>query len=289
MKGTYDQLLRALTPLGEVKVCGSQLKFNCPRCENELKNPIDKFNLEINFQKNAGKCWACGLSGSLYSFISQYGYKDFAPLFKSENKVNYEETKEKKVSLPLELSNVCNFPEVNTYLKKRGLTSEFIKEREIKYCFDGYFKNNIVFPSYNTKGELVAIVMQNFYTKQYRKFLSSDFVCFYENFINKNSLIIMTEGVFDGGVIPNSLILLGTEINDKILDFLIDADVLLILDADVNKDLIEKKVNQLKSTCKSVQYLILTPEQDDVNFFFTKNPNLLKSKLLPYYLPEVLI
>jgi|ERR1035437_3431897 hypothetical protein len=289
-KGTHEQMLRALKPLGDYQMKGGQLCFNCPRCEKELKNPINKYNLELgNKNKNSVQtgfiyhCWACGISGSLYTLIKQYGYVDFAPLFKSDKKANYEEVQQKHISLPLELANVYNYTEVYNYLKKRGLTKEIIKEREIKYCYDGYFKNNIIFPSYNSDGRLTAVVIQNFTTKKYRKFLDTEFVCFYETFINKKSLIVITEGAFDGLVVPNSLILLGTEISDKILDFLTHTDVLLILDADVNKDLIDKKVTQLKSVCNSVQTMILTTEQDDVNYFYVKNTNFFKRKLSSYY------
>jgi len=284
MSGTYEQLLRALQPLGEYKTDGSQLKFNCPRCEKELGNPIDKYNLEISLNKNACHCWACGLKGGLSFIIEKYGYADFAKLFKKDKKDNYKsQVEEKTLILPPNCGTVYNYPEIYDYLKSRGLTFEIIKERGILYCYDGNFKNNIIYPSYNKNGELVAFVSQNFYTKKYKKHLSSKFVCFYENFINKNSIIIITEGILDGLIVPNSLILLGTEINDKILDFLTDTNVLLILDADVNESLIESKIKQLLSTCSSVQSLILTEVQNDLNYFYVKNSKLLKKKLLPFY------
>jgi hypothetical protein len=284
MKGNFEQLKRALTPLGEPKNKSGQLAYNCPRCEKELNNPKDKHNLEISFQKEVCHCWACGLASGLSYLIEKYGYKEFAYLFKNNSKkYNKEDVKEKTLFLPQYLSTVYNQKGVFDYLKSRGLTSKIIKEREIKYCYDGPYKGNIIFPSYNKEGALTAFVTQNFYTKKYKKHLSSNFICFYENFINKNSLIIMTEGIYDGLVAPNALILLGTEISSKILDFLIDADVLVILDADVNSELIDSKVKQLNSTCKSSQVLHLTEKQNDLNFFYTKKPKHFKRTLKEFY------
>jgi len=61
MKGTELQLIEALQPLKEHKKQAGQLKYNCPRCENELNYARDKFNLEVSYSQEIFHCWSCHL------------------------------------------------------------------------------------------------------------------------------------------------------------------------------------------------------------------------------------
>jgi hypothetical protein len=285
MKGNINDLLKALKPLGNFKRIGNQLKFNCPRCENELGMPPNKYNLEINFLRNAFHCWSCNQHGNLYGIIKKYGYKEFLDLFRIENlnEIDFKKEERKEVEMPRYVKSALSIKEVTNYLFSRNITKEIINKRDIKYCYNGIYNNWIIFPSYNIKNELTSILYHDFKNKQYRNKRSSDYIVFYENFIDKNSLIIITEGVYDALVVPNAIPLLGNEVNKKMLDFLSGTRVLLILDADMNEKIVIKRIKELKSTCKEVLIHKLTGGIKDLNEFSISSNELLREQLKVYY------
>jgi len=276
--------------LGVYKLVGEQIKFNCPRCENELNMSPNKFNLEIVYsplrKKYAFHCWACNQHGTLYNVIKKYGYKEYLELFKTErlDEIDFKRDEiRKEVELPRYLKNVLNVEEAKEYLLSRGLTEKTILQKEIGYCYGGIYNGNIVFPSYNSNKELTSVLYHDFKNKQYRIKKGNNYICFYENFIDKNSLVILTEGIFDAIIVPNSLPLLGNEISKTLLEFLSDTKVLLILDSDLNKKIIQNRIKQLKSVCKEVKIHNLNSIRSDLNDFYIKDDILLKKQLKTYY------
>ena len=272
VKGTIEQLIEALQSLGELKKIREQLRFNCPHCEKELNYAINKFNLEVSYSKEAYKCWACGIHGSLERLIRLYGNKHYLDLFKSSHTTQEEpEDKNKVLCLPSHCISVFVLPPVLEYLLSRGLTKQIIKEREIVFCTKDYYRDCIIFPSYNSKNQLVAFVTHNFITKKYttRK-QHSEFVCFYEKFIDKRIKIILTEGIYDSLTSINSLPLLGTSINKQLLTFLSNTDVLLALDNDVEKIVLDTVIKELKTVC-NVEVFKYPKFYKDLNDFSIKN------------------
>ena len=138
----------------------------CPKCESELGNALDKYNLEVNYNKNNGvwHCWACNQHGSLFTLIRKYGSKAFLDLFKN---LEYGLLKtEEKEELPLELPkysiNVLNIPAAANYLlNDRKIPKQKIKERNVKYCYNGEYKDCIIFPSYDIENKLNGFVSHN--------------------------------------------------------------------------------------------------------------------------------
>lgn len=285
MKGTVEQLKQALVPIAPIKERGEQLKVNCPRCENELGMDVDKFNLEINYNKNAFKCWACGQHGNLELLVKKYGYKEFIDLFKShEYQVPDEEQEEVILELPKHCMNVLNVPLATKYLiEERGLNKEKIKERNIKFCYAGDYKDCIIFPSYDSLGKLNGFVSHNLGTKKYKKRKAKDFVCFYESFIDKRSLIIITEGVYDALVLPNSLPLLGISVDEKLLDFLADTNILIALDNDISDQIYLQIIELFKQTC-SIEIFNYPKEYKDPNEMFCEKRDILVDLLKGYYI-----
>ena len=60
----------------------SQISFDCPVCSYDIKGlekGDGKGNLEINYESNVYKCWACSETnnthGSVYKLVKQYGTK----------------------------------------------------------------------------------------------------------------------------------------------------------------------------------------------------------------------
>jgi hypothetical protein len=287
MKGTLEQLKKALKPLGSFKQVQGQLRYNCPVCENELGMLPDKFNLEVSYQKGAHHCWACGQHGTLYGVIKKYGFKEYLDLFKKEKEdfkdFNSDEQK-KEVELPKYTKSAIDDEAAFEYLKGRGIEKEKIIQRDIRICFGGVYNGLLIFPSYNKKGELTAIVYHNFKEKQYRKKKNSNFKCFYESFIDKNSLIILVEGHYDALIVPNAIPLLGNEVDEELLSFLAGTRVLLILDSDLDKKIVKNRIKQLRSTCKEVLKYDLSAIRKDLNEFYTKDEDMLRKELRSFYI-----
>ena len=286
MKGSLEQLKQALVPIAPYREQGGQLKFNCPRCENELGMDIDKFNLEISYTKNAYKCWACGQHGNLEMLVRKYGYREFVELFKNKeykNQFGEEEEKSEILELPKHCMNVLNNPVAAKYLLERGLSKDKVRERNIKFCYADEYKNCIIFPSYDKTGRLNGFVSHNLETKKYKKRKAKDFTCFYESFIDKRSLIIVTEGAYDSLVVPNAIPMLGIGLDDAMLDFLSGTRVLLIVDNDVSKSVINGLIEQLQTVCLEVIHHTLDQEYQDLNHYWVNDSIDLIEELQEYY------
>ena len=286
MKGSFEQLKQALEPLAPLKMLGSQIKVNCPRCEGELGMEVDKFNLEISYNKNAYHCWACGQHGSIYSVVRKYGHKPFADLFKENlHDLPEEEKDDTPLELPHHCMNVLNMPLAANYLlNERKISRQKIKERNVKYCYVGEYKDCIIFPSYDAAGLLNGFVSHNLATKKYKKKKGKNFTCFYESFIDKHSLIITTEGIYDALVVPNAIPMLGVGLEDSVLQALSNTKTLLIVDNDVNDKVINDLTSQLFSVCVSSKHHRINQNYQDLNHYHQKNSKGLVEELKPYYM-----
>lgn len=284
MLGTSKQLELALRPLGQVKTNYNGLKYNCPICEKS-GSPIDKFNLEVSLKKNMFHCWACGYSGSIWKIIKEKGYKEYLHLFDTHIHKAEEEEEEKVIfEIPQYVINVLNNKESTDYLLSRGLTKEKIRERQIKFCYAGHFKDGIVFPSYNLAGELTAYVVHFPKQKRYTVRKNTNFVGFYESFIDKRTPIILAEGVYDALVAPNAMPMLGTHsISKDMLSFLANTNVIYIPDTDVKKPLQKLMLKNLKTVCKEVNLYKILPVYKDINQIFVSNRLVLVNSLKQFY------
>lgn len=285
MSRSESLIIKALTPIGIPLVRGIQLRYDCPRCENELGMDTGKHNLEVNVEKLAYKCWACGQHGSVYGLIKKYGYQEFLDNFKRKKEDTFDDDeKESEIfELPKSLTNASNIKEALEYLLSRGLTREQIKEREVKYCFAGDYKGCLIFPSYDSTGKLNAFVSHNLYTKKYKKKKAKDFRCFYESFIDKKSLIIVTEGIYDALTVPNAIPMLGIGVEDPTLDFLSGMNILLIIDNDVSETVASGLIDRLETVCSSVTHHIINKEYQDLNHYHTSCKEGIKEELKQYY------
>lgn len=286
MLGTETQLIQALKPLGQVKKNYNGIKYDCPICL-KAGSGIDKFNLEISIKKNMFHCWCCGYSGSIYKIVKERGFKEFLHLFKTFTLIKEEDEEEgKKIfELPKYCLNVLNDKDSTDYLLSRGLTKEKIREREIKFCYAGQFKDGIIFPSYSLEGELTAFIIHFPKQKRYSIRKGPNFVGFYESFIDKKSPIILVEGVYDALVVPNALPMLGTHsITSTLLTFLSNTNVIYIPDTDVKEPLRKQTMKTLKTVCSNTQLYKILPIYKDTNEIFTKNKLALVNSLKQFYI-----
>lgn len=280
------KLILALTPLGPYKSFGNQLKYNCSICEANGA-PTDKFNLEVNPSKGIMHCWACHYKGTIFKLIQEHGVGDMARLFKREKHEETEEVNEEKkvLDLPREIYNVLKHKEATDYLlSERGLTKETLKQRNIKWCFGGRYKGSMIFPSYTEDGVLNYFVAHNLSTKKYLmcKGVSKN-VCFYQSFVDKRSPVLITEGIYDALVVPNSLPCLGVELNEEMLTQLANCDVILAFDSFVSSKVPKIASKQLREMGAMVQIVQVPNEYDDINELAVTNKTLLKELLLPHY------
>lgn len=258
----HDQLLSALKPLGDYRLNFSNTKFNCPKCE-AMGAPLDKFNLEVNLDKNVFRCWACHYKGPIYQLVEAYGYEELSSLFKkAKGKVSQDKARDLALSLPSGLMNAIQSDNAKKYLYSRGFDDYHIKRRDIRYCYEGKMKGQLIFPSYNSQKQLNYWVAHNPSNGKYWRCALNTNVCFWESYIDRYLPIVLVEGIYDTVGLPNALPLLGLNVNDYTLDFLSNCTIILILDKSVAKTAENGIVKLLKSVAKHLSVYTLVDFED---------------------------
>ena len=266
------------------------LKYDCPECK-KIGEGEDKTNLEIKIVSGCNRdyyhCWSCGIKGTLYNLIKLYGDKSYLHYFKKEKEnIEGEEHKNNLFQFPNYLSNIFSIPEAINYLDKRNIDRKYIKEREIKYCYFGKEKGCLIFPSYENN-QLNCYVSHNIQSGEYRTHKNHDlsFTAFYSSFIDKNSPIGLTEGIYDSFSIPNAIPLLGLILNNNLLEWLTDCQVILFVDRVVKQSKRKELYKQLLSVTEKIKIFDELPKPyKDLNEIFIKENSKLKNLLLPYYI-----
>jgi len=152
-----------------------QFSFDCPVCsaEKDMPEGDGKGNFELNLNKNAYHCWACGgthnTHGSITKLISKFGNRDHKNKVKklginlSETKLTPKVIKElREVQLPEEFTpfegtnpNSLPYKEAWNYLtKQRNLTQDIIFKHKMGYTTEGEYAFRIIVPSYDKEGKL---------------------------------------------------------------------------------------------------------------------------------------
>lgn len=250
-----------------------QISFDCPVCSYEIKglyNGDGKGNLEVNYNFNVFKCWACSEThqthGTIYKLIKQYGNKELLKKYKlvTPDIIQYHKPNAEKKTIdglpnefiPLTIErDEKGYKSAITYLSKRGIGLDIIERYNIGYCPYGEYGGRIIFPSYDIYGDV------NYYSgRSYDKFnklkyknpdVSKSEIIFNEGLINWDSNVYLVEGVFDHIVVPNSLPLLGKVISDDLFGKVVknaECKVIILLDSDAYEDSIKlyKRLNSTK-------------------------------------------
>jgi len=252
--------------LGDHHKTGNEYLYFCPFCKHHKKK------LSLNFLKGKYKCWVCDVAGNIRKLVRKKGTfemfqkwkmldgeidldTNLDDLFADKEEVSEEifVLPEKFVSLTGKEHPLSHTKPIN-YLRKRGLTEEDILYWKIGFCFDGEYKNRIVFPSFNSTGELNYYVGRTITGEKFNKFKmpsASKDIIFNELYIDFDSDIILTEGIFDAiKAGQNAVPLLGSTLREesrlfqKIVGY--DTAVYLALDPDAKKkenELIKKFIN----------------------------------------------
>lgn len=240
-----------------------QISFDCPACSAEkgMNEGDGKGNLEINYQQNVFRCWACystnNMHGSVLKLLKRYGNKTIIRnylLVKPDADTTFHKEKTYlEVELPegyKKLSECTNKDfksvEAKKYLYNRGITDEIINEFDIGYTYHGKYFNRIIIPSFDITGKLNYFIAR-WFSKEFTdmKYKNPETekqeIIFNEGKINLDATIYIVEGATDHIVVPNSIPLLGKYISPKLLEFLHDnakCNIVIVLDGDAFDDAI---------------------------------------------------
>lgn len=251
-----------------------QIQFSCPKCqERDGYQERNKYHLEVNLAKGLFHCWKCSsidenMQGTVYKLIRKYGndellrqYKNAVNEFKKSSLYqlkpqDYEFTEDYSDAIGDEITLPKNYVKfkkgVNDktrafqYLQKRGIDWQIIEDYHLGYTtYDENNKkgsNRIILPSFDRFGELNYWTGRDFTNNDKRQRYDNPKVdrksiIFNEEKVVWNADITLVEGPFDSIVVPNSIPLLGKQLNDeyKLYHELFDkanANINLFLDGD---------------------------------------------------------
>lgn len=237
----------------------SQISFDCPECSLE-KNMLDgdgKGNLEVNYSSGVYNCWACSeinhTHGTINKLIRKYGNNNHLKRYKlliPNTIFNVGDVKQHTIDgLPKAFTPLYterdnfDYYKALEYLKKRNIGIDLIKKYNIGYAVVGDYKGRIIFPSYDSYGEINYYVGRSYDKYNKLKYKNPEVskmeIIFNENRVNWESNIYLVEGVFDHIAIPNSIPMLGKVLNDILHKKLIEkagSKIIIVLDYDAKKD-----------------------------------------------------
>ena len=255
--------------LGESKQGGydnsvHQYQFNCPYCADEKGGVDGKYNLEISFTLGKYHCWSCGSAGSLSRLIMMRGGKTLVnEYFNIINEIketrfydlnlfkdNGDIFEERFLKLPktykkIDLSN-CKDKQLVQYLNKRKIDQSIIDYYHIGVTGweedDWTWRNRIIFPSYNSNGDLNYYIGRTYKDIDKRtKYKNCDAdksqIVLHEDKIQWDADIYLVEGAIDCIYYPNTISLMGkhlksnTEVYNK-LNEKANANIIICLDGD---------------------------------------------------------
>lgn len=286
------------TVLGDYKeLNGGEYSFKSPFKRHRKKK------LQIQLDPNSNKFgywndWITDNSGkSLFSLFKKMGASEtkIERLADLVDKPSYyrkgEDNKEfKSVSLPQsfeplwEEGNSIEYKHALNYINKRGISYSDLLKYQIGYCEKGKYKNRIIIPSFDNKGEVNYFVGRTFFD-DFMKYKNPSFpkteVIGFENLISWNYPVILTEGVFDAITVKrNALPLFGSRLYDKILNkFVVEnpPEIIIALDSDA----IEKSLNIIEELLNfelNVSIVNLPENSDPSDLGFEKIWKLIKER-----------
>jgi DNA primase len=269
----------------------SQVTVDCPLCSADKNVDYDgKGNLEINLEQGLSHCWSCERTpGTIDGLIKKFGnktqYKTFkviAPEYDYQiNKRKYTK-KDKNITefpkefIPFSTINKRNYVHLQpyNYILSRGYTDELLKEYNIGFCLEGKYKQRIVIPLYDKKGNIIYFSTRS-YTGAKQKYLNPDTdkddLIFNENRIDWEKPIYITEGVFDGLPIPNHFLLLGKSLSEFKWKTIYDnakSDIVIALDPDA-KEQVYKMYQKLNAgKLRNRVFVLQYPDDRDLGDLF---------------------
>lgn len=279
--------------------------FYCPSCKHHNKKlEIDMYT-NTHLQNKWG-CWVCGFRGRTIRTLFKVLRVSKDKMDKLNSLIKYkadgDEYKDEKIVYPRSFNFIKDYNNLKgydrlfaktsiKYLEKRNVLFDDIVKYNIGISTDGYFKNRIIFPSYDSDGILNYYTGRNIIEDGMPSYLfpeSSKNIIPYESHINFSEPVVLCEGVFDAIAIRNNAIpLLGKFVSENLHDSLVTKsnDIYICMDRDAMKEALKLGL-EYKSYGKNV-YIVELPEKDpsemgweEVNKLIRKTPILSDRKIL---------
>jgi len=280
-----DQIVLGIVE--EVLGCHKKTNAENPQKYFNCKSPIckkdhNKYNLAYHAESKIFKCWKCGVHGSVFTLIKNYGanflveklklalpyYKNNANNFLQKELVDYESI---SCDLPSEYLPLWIHRDtfkyknaLNYIVNERKITLEEIEKYKIGYTEDGPKKLRIILPSFNKRGIINYYEARAYYNKLKEAYMKpdnpyKDDIIFNEKFINFDVPVFLVEGCFDAIRIPNAIPMLGKIPSNLIIMNLLKYKprVILCLDEDAIADCYEI-FNLLSSLGLDVYFIDMT-------------------------------
>lgn len=284
-------LVNSVLGVGKRTARGNQ-SYHCPKC-NHVKP-----KLEINFDESSQHyqhfaCWVCGFKGKsigkLFKQLQTSSDKlhELSKLVKQTH-IKPTQQVEEPIVLPKEYIPLLNIQSTNIvgrhalqYLKSRNIVEEDILKYNVGYCEYGPYKDTIIIPSYDEKGQLNYFTSRSFNKDSKIKYKNpphSRNVIPFELFVNWDLPIVLCEGPFDALAIKrNAIPLLGKNIQSSLMKKIVSSNVKKIYIA-LDKDAQKQSLNfceQLLNEGKKV-YLVDLQEKDPSDIGFVKFTQLIQ-------------
>lgn len=254
-----------------------ELEFNCPSCRN------NKFNLAVNTDKKKFQCWACEYRGTIDKIVKEFGTIPQRRLYEtivsnSRIQISKQNSKVEPISIGSfrsmkhEWKDSLDFYAAKRYLATRKIDPLLIAKWDICYAEDGPYSNRVIIPSKRLDGKVEYFVARDFYDTDRYKYknppLRKSEIIFGEKFIDWKKPVILTEGVFDAIVLPNSVPILGSKIegNTKLIKTIVANRTPIIIGFDEDKTGLrgKKKVGKYLESLGITLYLLPENEYNDL-------------------------
>jgi hypothetical protein len=223
-----------------------QLQYGCPLCiQHKGERERNKFNLEVNIQKNLYNAWCCSqnddsMRGTIPKLIKLFGNEDILKEYKhvinsfrnsklyelsftkEDFNIEFNTAEKTELTLPPTFKRfvegeICPTQPLK-YLTNRGIGWDVIKKHKLGYTiYDPEAKqtsSRVIIPSFNTFGELNYWTGRDFTNikgrqKYFNPVVERKDIVFNEELVQWDADITLVEGPFDHIVVPNSIPLLG--------------------------------------------------------------------------------
>jgi DNA primase len=216
-------LRRALDQQGHQK--GEEIVFFCPKHGHRTDRKYGQ--LGVNLESDNFNCFVCGWKGrDILPLLRLKGDTADSREYAEEIRPDAEKPKKEydDVRLPREFRPLAReyrspwYRMAANYLASRGLDERDILVYKLGYCEDGDYRNRIIVPSFDSRGELNFFVGRSFLsdTMKYKHGVFCKDIIFNDYLIDWDSPVTLVEGVFDAMRIGgNSIPLLGVFLNPE--------------------------------------------------------------------------
>lgn len=222
------------------------------------KHSHKKRKLQINVRNNKFHCWVCGYSGgSIFFLLREYANKSQRKKYLSTIGDFASKNEDKSLSLllpdeyrPIFPSNTIASRACYSYLKSHEISDETLIQTKVGFCRDGKYSQRIIFPSFDSCGNLnffsTRTYNENFYLKYFDCEIRKSSIVFNDLYYDYSKPIILVENIkahlrhfFMRNVVP----ILGSSINNEseVLKSIIYngcEEVVLALDPDSQKSVL---------------------------------------------------